>query len=260
MSYRSGVGKAMHIMQYSRPDTYNAVCDLERHMTSATQVHLDAMLRLIKYVSDTKERGLVLNPTRSWDGTKDHEFIISGRSNSDYAKDTQMRKSISGYRVLLEGAPVMMKSSTQKFVALSVCEAEQSSGVLCAQDMLYCKNVLESMGLKVKLPMLREMDNKGVVDLANNWSVGGRTRHVDVRQCFLRELKESKIMDIHWVKGTENDTDVFTKNLDGPAFKKCIKTLVGYDAYMKSPATAELGGCQEVSCGTQKGTENLNMK
>ena len=78
MSYRSGVGKAMHIMQYSRPDTYNAVCDLERHMTSATQVHLDAMLRLIKYVSDTKERGLVLNPTRSWDGTKDHEFIISG--------------------------------------------------------------------------------------------------------------------------------------------------------------------------------------
>ena len=248
------------MMQYSRPDMYNAVCDLARHMTSATQVHMDAMLRLMKYVSDTKERGLVLNPTRLWDSTKNHEFIISGQSNSDYAKDTQTRKSISGYRVLLEGAPVMMKSSTQKFVALSVCEAEQSSGVLCAQDMLYCKNVLESMGLKVKLPMLREMDNKGVVDLANNWSVGGRTRHVDVRQCFLRELKESKIMDIHWVKGTENDTDVFTKKLDGPAFKKCIKTLVGYDAYMKSPATAELGGCQEVSCGTQKGTENLNMK
>ena len=85
--------------------------------------------------------------------------------------------------------------------------------------MLYCKNVLESMGLKVKLPMLLEMDNKGVVDLANNWSVGGRTRHVDVRQCFLRELKESKIMDIRWVKGTENDTDVFTQNLDGPAFE-----------------------------------------
>jgi hypothetical protein len=126
--------------------------------------------------------------------------------------------------------------------------------------MLYCKNVLESMGLKVKLPMLLEMDNKGAVDLANNWSVGGRTRHVDVRQCFLRELKESKIMDIRWVKGTENDTDVFTKNLDGPAFEKCIKTLVGHDAYMKSPYPSEIGGCQEVSDGAQKSTENLNMK
>ena len=62
------------------------------------------------------------------------------------------------------------------------------------------------------------MDNKRAVDLANNWSIDGRTRHVDVRQCFLRELKESKVMDIHWIKGLENDTDAFTKNLDHPAF------------------------------------------
>jgi len=76
--YCSVVGKAMHMMQYSWTDMYHAVRDLARHMTSVTQVHLNAMLRLMKYVSDTKERGLVLNPTRSWDGTKDHEFIISG--------------------------------------------------------------------------------------------------------------------------------------------------------------------------------------
>jgi hypothetical protein len=92
--------------------------------------------------------------------------------------------------------------------------------------MVYTKNVLELMGLKIKLPMVLEMDNKGAVDLANNWSVGGQTRHVDVRQCFLRELKESKIMGICWIKGTENKADVFMKNLDGPAFIKCIKTLV----------------------------------
>jgi hypothetical protein len=88
--YHSGVGKAMHMMQYSRPDTYNIARDLARHTTSATQIHLNAMLRLMKYVSDTKERGLELNPVKSWDGTKEHEFIISGRSDSDYAKDSQM--------------------------------------------------------------------------------------------------------------------------------------------------------------------------
>jgi hypothetical protein len=38
--------------------------------------------------------------------------------------------------------------------------------------MLYVWNVLESMGFKVKLPMTLEMDNKGAVDLANNWSIG----------------------------------------------------------------------------------------
>jgi hypothetical protein len=133
-----------------------------------------------------------LNPTRKWDGSKDQEFIIRGQSDSDYAKDMQIRKSTSGYIVNLEEAPVIMKSSTQKSFALSVCDAEKTSGVLCAQDMLYTKNVLELMGLKVKLPMILEMDNKGAVDLGNNWSVGGQTRHVDVRQCFLWELKESK--------------------------------------------------------------------
>ncbi len=46
--------------------------------------------------------------------------------------------------------------------------------------MLYMKNVLESLGLKVKLPMVLEMDNQGAVYLANNWSIGGRSRHIDV--------------------------------------------------------------------------------
>jgi hypothetical protein len=34
--------------------------------------------------------------------------------------------------------------------------------------MLYVQQILELMGLKVKLPMILEMDNKGAVDLANN--------------------------------------------------------------------------------------------
>jgi hypothetical protein len=48
----------MHMMQYSRPVTYNAVCDLARHMTSATEVHMDAMLRLIKKRGQYKRQRL----------------------------------------------------------------------------------------------------------------------------------------------------------------------------------------------------------
>jgi hypothetical protein len=42
------------------------------------------------------------------------------------------------------------------------------------------KNFLESLGLKVKLPMVVEMDNQGAVYLANSWSVKSRTSHIDV--------------------------------------------------------------------------------
>jgi hypothetical protein len=49
--------------------------------------------------------------------------------------------------------------------------------------------VLESIRLKVKKPMILQIDNKGAVDIANNWSIGGRTQHIEVRQYFLRDLK-----------------------------------------------------------------------
>jgi hypothetical protein len=65
-------------------------------------------------------------------------------------------------------------------------------------------------------------------------------------------------MDIHWIKGSENDADAFIKNLDGPALEKeCIRTLVGQDVHMKS-YTSEQGGCQEGSQGTQKGVPGFN--
>ena len=54
---------------------------------------------------------------------------------------------------------------------MSVTEAELFAAVQCVQDMLYVMRLLESMDLKVKKPMILHVDNKGAVDLANNWSV-----------------------------------------------------------------------------------------
>ena len=94
--------------------------------------------------------------------------------------------------------------------------------MMIAQDMLYVYHLLLSLGLKVELQMLLEMDNKGAVDLANNWSVGGCIRHVDVRNFFLRELKDEGLLVIEYVSGNENDVDIFTKNTSAPVFNKHV--------------------------------------
>jgi hypothetical protein len=75
--------------------------------------------------------------------------------------------------VYLEDAPTMHRSATQKTAALSSCEAELNAAVLCVQDMIYQKNMLELIGLKVEYPMVLEMDNRGAIDLINSFSVGG---------------------------------------------------------------------------------------
>jgi hypothetical protein len=95
--------------------------------------------------------------------------------------------------------------------------------------MMYTKKVLESVGLQVELPMILHVDNKGAKDLVNNWSVGGRTRHMDVRYHFLRELKEANIVRVQWVSTHENCTDMFTKHLAGPVFNKHTRVFCGDD-------------------------------
>ena len=79
-----------------------------------------------------------------------------------------------------------------------------------------------------------EVDNKGAVDLTHNWSVGGRTRHVDVRQYFLRELKEEGVIVVKWISTDKNCTDLYTKNLAGPLFERHTEKFCGKDIYMKS--------------------------
>ena len=88
--------------------------------------------------------------------------------------------------------------------------------------MLYVCCLLLSLGLRVELPMLLEMDNKGAVDLANNWSVGGLTRHVDVRNFFLRELKDKGLPVVKHVSGEDNDADIFMKNTSVQIFNKHV--------------------------------------
>ena len=124
----------------------------------------------------------------------------------------------------------MHRSATQKTVALPSCEAEMNAAVLCVQDMIHQKNTLESIGLRVELPMVLEMDNRGAIDLINSFSVGGCTRHIAVKQCFLQELKEAKVLVVKWIAGSENEADMFTKNLDGPLFKRYAEQLLGEGA------------------------------
>ena len=178
----------------------------------------------MKYCVDTKERGWTFKPERSWDGKKGFEFVITGYSDSNYAACTETRKSVTGYCVKLEGTPVIVKCASQKIMTLSVTEAELFAAVQCVQDMLYtARKILESIELKVLLPMVLHVDNKGAVDLINSWSVGGRTRHIETRQWFLRELKEQGIVKVKWIKGDDNEADLFTKNLPKPVFDKHAK-------------------------------------
>ena len=81
------------------------------------------------------------------------------------------------------------------------------------------------MGLIDKTPIIVKVDNKGTVDLANGWSTGGNLKHVEVRQFFIRDLREEGVLRVDWIACTENESDILTKNTTGQVFQKHISLL-----------------------------------
>ena len=174
-----------------------------------------------------------LKPTRKWDSTnKFFKFIIRGKSDSNYGTDTETRRSVSGYAVYLEDAPIAIKSVMQRIITLSSTEAELIALVQCVQEMMATKRLLESMQLQVQLPMVIECDNKGAVDLVNGYQVGGGTKHIDIRTYFVRDLKDDGVIVVKWIPTESNETDTLTKNTKEKIFVRHIPNFVGYDEYM----------------------------
>ena len=98
--------------------------------------------------------------------------------------------------------------------------------------MLYVHWLLELLELKVELPMILELDNSGAVDIANCWSVGGKTHHVDMCNYFLWELKDQGLLIIQHIPVDSNDVDIFRKNVMPTVFNHPIPLYVGSDEYV----------------------------
>jgi hypothetical protein len=65
-------------------------------------------------------------------------------------------------------------------------------------------------------------DNQRAIFLEKNES-SVRTKHVDVRYHFIRELIEEGIITLEYVRTSNNIADVLTKNLPTEPFKKFTK-------------------------------------
>ena len=62
------------------------------------------------------------------------------------------------------------------------------------------------------------VDNDGAIKLASNPLSSARTKHIDVRFHFVRELVSSGIIAVEYVPTNEQRTDILTKALVRPIF------------------------------------------
>jgi hypothetical protein len=215
--YRSGVGTLLYLVKKSRADITNVVRELSTHMDEPMEAHLKSLRRTLGYVLNSKDKVLRLKPTEA--------NVLYGYVDSDYASCKDTRRSITGYAIFFRDCLVDWKSKQQGHVTLSSTEAEYTALSGLIQGILFTKQVLEFMEVPLELPIKVFVDNTGAIFMAKNWTSGQRTKHVDVKYHFVRELIFDGMIEVTFVRTDENIADVFTKNLGREKFVRFIDKL-----------------------------------
>ena len=87
--------------------------------------------------------------------------------------------------------------------------------------------LLKDIGIEMTLPIVVKTDNIGALFMSQNSSTGVRSQHVDTRYHFIRENVDDGIVKVEFVKSSEHDSDIFTKNVSHEIYEKHAKKFLG---------------------------------
>ena len=190
----------------TRPDISHATGVLSQFLTNPNESHCEAVDRVYAYLNTYPELG----PTYGLDNTG-----LIGYTDADWAGDQNERKSTSGYLYLFKGGPISWSSKRQPIIALSSTEAEYIAAVEAAKEGVHQLRLVNTF-----LPyeerdtsfILKE-DNQSTIRMTHNPEFHSRTKHIDVKFHYIRQLVSEGTLIIDWIPTDIQLADRFTKAL-----------------------------------------------
>ena len=209
--YQTIIGSLLYLMLGTRPDIAFAVTKLAQFAANPLQEHLDKALYICRYLVGTSEYRL------TYDGSSMEG--LSACTDSDWASDKDSRRSQSGYFVKLAGGLISWTSRVQKTIALSSTEAEYMALSDCSRQVVWMHTLLGELGYHLR-PIPICGDNQGSIFIASNPVTEKRSKHIDIRYHFIREVISRKLTEVFFIDGDDNPADLLTKNLGSVKFLK----------------------------------------
>ena len=210
-TFKQLVGSLRYLI-VTRPDLIYSVNLVSRYMEQPNEQHMLAAKRILRYVRGTTELGIQYK--------RQGEKKLVAFVDSDYAGDSDDRKSTSGYVFMLGGGVVSWASKKQPIVTLSTTEAEFVSAAFGACQAVWLRNVLEEMGSSQEDGTVMFCDNSSTIKLSKNLVLHGRSKHIHVRFHFLRELVKDGVIGLNYCTTQDQLSDVMTKAVKLDVFEK----------------------------------------
>ncbi|KAM1668042.1 hypothetical protein ACFX2K_047430 [Malus domestica] len=147
-----------------------------------------------------------------------------------YVRGTNDRKSTSGYMFNLSSSAVSWSSKKQPIVTLSTIEAEFIATASTACQAMWLRRILEQLNHGLCKSTVIHCDNTSAIKLSKNPVMHGRSKHIDVRFHFLRNLIKDEVVELLQCSTQEQVADILTKPLRLEVFMK-MRSLMGVCEY-----------------------------
>ena len=178
--FHSIVAKLWILGKRARPDCLAALAYLATRVDRCTTDDVDKLERLLRYIADTRDRGVVFRPGKF--GIRVRVFI-----DAAYGVHPDGKSHTGSCVVIGDLGAVHCKSSKQSIVTKSSTEAELIALSDSANQGLYIRNFLISQGHKMK-PVIIYQDNTSCMALVERGRSGAEhTRHIAIRNFWIRE-------------------------------------------------------------------------
>jgi hypothetical protein len=224
VQYRSIVGNLLYLSVVSRPDICFAVANLSQFVSNPGLPHWKALKHLLRYLKGSPDLSLVYRRCDS------SQFALFVFADSDWANDSDDRRSTSGhcFKLSTNSAVVSWSCRKQPTVALSSCEAEYIAMASAAQESMFLRGLMNVLDADpAGSPLILYGDNQGAIAQAANPIGHKRSKHIDIRHHYLRELVEKKTIQLAYVPTAQNVADILTKNLPKDSFSHFQDKLFG---------------------------------
>ena len=131
-------------------------------------------------------------------------------ADADWAGTPSSAKSRSGAYITMLGGPIYWKSQLQKVIALSSTHSEVIALSDLCKRLVWILALLNELGFQFPLAPVFE-DNQASLITIKKPTTSERSRHIEVRYLWTRQLHELKICFFDWIDSKSNLADHFTK-------------------------------------------------
>lgn len=213
------IGMLLYLSTHSRPDISASVAILSQKNSKPRTTDLNEVNRIIRYLKGTASHKLALSNALC-------EQELHAYSDANWAEDKETRKSNSGYFCSLNGGAVSWSCKKQELISLSTTEAEYVALSETCKEIIWLKRLVKFFDVDLRKNIVVFTDSQSCLKMIKNDKFSNRTKHIDTRYHFVKDLVSRNEVQLIYVETENNVADMFTKPL-GPIKIQALRKRAG---------------------------------